>query len=70
MMKCTLNVAGMMCEHCEKRVTSALSQLPGMQNVQADAKANTVVCEFDKSQTNIDQIRTAIEEVGYDVVEG
>ena len=41
-----------------------------MKQVQADAKAGTVVCEFDEAKITADQIRTAIEEVGYDVVEG
>lgn len=66
-MKCTLSVTGMMCEHCEKRVTTALLQLPGMHKAQADAKNNTVVCEFDESQTTVDQIRETVEDVGYDV---
>lgn len=66
-MKSTFKVSGMMCAHCEQRVTSALAQLDGMKQAQADAKAGTVICEFDESKTTADQICTTIEEVGYDV---
>ncbi len=69
-MKKTFKVSGMMCAHCEQRVSNALTQMDGMKQVQADAKAGTVVCEFDEAKITADQIRTTIEEVGYDVVEG
>lgn len=68
-MKNTFKVSGMMCAHCEQRVTAALTQLAGMQKAQADAKAGTVICEYDENQCHADQIRTVIEDVGYEVTE-
>lgn len=64
----TINVTGMMCEHCENRVNAALSQIDGVASVKADAKGNCVTCEYDETITTLDNIKETIEDVGYDVV--
>lgn len=68
MMKETIKVEGMSCEHCVKAVTGAVSALPGIGSVEVDLKAGTVSVEHDTSQSSIDQIKAEIEEQGYDVV--
>lgn len=63
-----LPVEGMTCTGCENNVQFALSSLPGVRRVKADHKAKTVEVEFDPSATNEDEVRRAIEEIGYTVL--
>lgn len=63
-----IQVKGMMCGHCESRVTTALMNVPGISAVQASAKDNQVTCEFDETKITVKQIKDAIEDVGYEVV--
>lgn len=67
MNKITLNVEGMTCEHCEKRVTDALMSASGIKKVKAKAKKNIVEIKFDESQVSEDTIKSIIKETGYEV---
>jgi len=68
MVKTVLNVEGMSCNHCVKAVTGAVGPLPGVTGVAVDLTAKTVTVEHNPSQTDIQKIKNAIEEQGYDVV--
>lgn len=61
----TLSVEGMMCPHCERHVTQALSALPGVNTVKADHQTSTVIVSSD---TPLDESMVAaiIREAGYD----
>ena len=48
-MKTILNVEGMMCSHCENRVTTVLSAIEGVTSVAVDLEAKTVTANFPKS---------------------
>jgi copper chaperone CopZ len=63
----TYTVTGMSCGHCEKSVSTELSALPGVTQVAADAKAGTVTVLSETPLTD-DQIRTAVDEAGYELV--
>ncbi len=62
-----IQVNGMMCGHCESRVTNALMNVEGIVSVKASAN-NQVLCEFDETKITVKQIKDAIEDVGYEVV--
>lgn len=66
-MKETINVKGMMCEGCEKRVNAALSKLEGVTSTNASATKHQVDIEFDEQIVALDDIKETIEEVGYDI---
>ena len=66
-MKTVLNVEGMMCSHCENRVTTVLSALEGVSSVNVDLEAKTVTVEHSES-VSIDTLKTEIEDQGYDIV--
>jgi copper chaperone len=68
MTKLILNVDGMSCEHCVKAVTGAVSALPGVAGVYVDLKAKTVTVEHDAEKINADNIKSAIDGQGYDVM--
>ena len=62
-----LKVKGMSCQHCVMSVTKALNQLGGIQNIQVDLAKGEV--RFDNTKAVLmDQIKKAIEEAGYEVV--
>lgn len=67
-MQTTLDVRGMSCGHCEKSVQGALEALPGVSDVEVHLNTGKVDVTYDEVKTDIEAIREAIEEQGYDVV--
>ena len=65
MITITISVEGMMCPHCERHVTQALSSLPGIISVNADHKSATVTITSDN---RIDEtlLMTTVQNAGYD----
>ncbi|UPK44389.1 copper ion binding protein [Paenibacillus pabuli] len=62
----TLNVTGMSCNHCVKSVEEAVKNAGA--NGKVDLAGGTVAVEYDEQKVNVDQIKAAIEDQGYDVV--
>ncbi|KFM99006.1 copper chaperone [Bacillus clarus] len=67
-MTVTLNVEGMTCNHCKLAVTNALQELAGVNKVTVELQAGTVEVEYDEAKLNVEQLKDAIEEQGYDIV--
>ena len=65
-MKKTLNVEGMMCEHCEARVKKALEKVDGVKCAVADKDAGTAVVELEKDVADEILIK-AVEDQDYTV---
>lgn len=66
-MKTTMKVEGMMCSHCENRVTEVLLALEGVSSVVVDLEGNTVTVEHLQS-VSLDALKNEIEDQGYDVI--
>ncbi|KJD45445.1 copper ion binding protein [Paenibacillus terrae] len=66
MAQVTLNVEGMSCNHCVKAVEGALEKVGASGKVSLEAKQ--VAVEYDESNLNVEALKTAIEDQGYDVV--
>lgn len=66
-MKKTLHVQGMTCGHCKMAVEGALTKLAGVSTAEVDLEAKKVDVTFDESQINVDTMKEAIEEQGYEV---
>lgn len=65
----TLNITGMACAGCAGTVAQALQALPGVVEVEvshADAKAEV---RFDPARLGVEQLRAAVEQAGYKVVD-
>ena len=60
-----LSVEGMMCPHCERHVTQALSALPGVTNVKADHKTATVTISS-SAPLDTGLLESTITQAGYD----
>ncbi|OAT81062.1 heavy metal translocating P-type ATPase [Desulfotomaculum copahuensis] len=65
-----VSVYGMSCEHCVKRVTNALEQLPGVKDVQVSLEDSRASLSYDPALTTPADIRRAIEEAGYTTESG
>jgi copper ion binding protein len=63
-MSMVLEVRGMSCGHCVSAITSAVSALPGVTDVDVDLGAGTVRVS---GTTDAVRVEAAIEDAGYDV---
>ena len=63
-----LTITGMSCEHCVRRVSAALSAVPGVGNadVSLDGNPGSAAVEHDGSVTR-DLLAAAVEKAGYTV---
>ena len=66
MEKIILQVEGMSCNHCKMSVEKAVKELGGEAVVNLAEK--TVTVSFDSAKTNLEDIITELEDLGYDVV--
>ncbi|MFN2562361.1 MAG: heavy-metal-associated domain-containing protein [Jatrophihabitans sp.] len=62
----TYTVTGMTCEHCVNSVTSEVSKIDGVQAVDVDLTTGHVTVTGDGFAD--DQIRDAVDEAGYQLV--
>lgn len=63
-----LKVEGMMCHKCEATVKRAVSSLEGVTNVDVKLEEQMVRVTYDES-VELDDIKEAIEDQGYDVID-
>ncbi len=60
----TMKIEGMMCEHCERAVKTALEAVGGVEAVTADAKAGTAVIRL-QPDTDEEALKAAVTKAGY-----
>ncbi|TCP59554.1 copper chaperone [Tumebacillus sp. BK434] len=63
----TFNVKGMSCGHCKSAVEGALKEA-GAAAVDVDLEAGRVAVSYDADKYDLNKLRDAIEDAGYDVV--
>ncbi|HAN66259.1 MAG TPA: heavy metal transporter [Chitinophagaceae bacterium] len=64
--KAVISTPGMHCENCKERVEAFLGRMYGVTSVKADYKKKTVTVTWLTDRTDIEQIKTAIANRGYD----
>jgi copper chaperone len=64
----TYTVAGMTCGHCAQAVTSELTALPGVAEVQVDLGTGSVTVTSAAPLAD-DQVRAAVDEAGYELAD-
>jgi copper chaperone CopZ len=64
----TYTVTGMTCGHCVSAVTSELSRLPGVIDVQVDLASGGVVVDS-AGELPVETVRAAVDEAGYQLAE-
>jgi copper chaperone len=63
----TLNVKGMSCQGCVGSVTRVLKATPGVDAVNVQLESGQAQVSFDPARANLDDLRRAVEDAGYDV---
>ncbi len=61
----TLKIPAIHCESCVNTLTGTLEALPSVEVTQADTETKLVRVQFDESAVSVDQIRDALDEVGF-----
>jgi Cu+-exporting ATPase len=64
-----LPIAGMTCAACVKRVQSALGKVPGVISADVNLATEIASVSFDPERVNIQELKLAIEEAGYRVLD-
>jgi periplasmic mercuric ion binding protein len=64
--KAMIKTPGLTCEICKDRVERSIFKMYGVTSVKADFKKHTVTVTWLKDRTNIEEIKTAIANAGYD----
>ena len=64
--KVVIKTPTVQCEMCKKKIESYLRREPGISAVNVDFKRKTTTVTFLTDRNNIEQIKTAIANLGYD----
>ena len=67
MEKIQLKVEGMSCGHCKQAVEKAVMALPGLVSAEADVVGKKLTVEYEPEKTSLEQIKEAVDEVGFSV---
>ena len=62
-----ISIKGMTCTGCEEHVKVEIGKLPGITQLEVSYEDENAVVSFDESQTNIEEIKSAIGNTGYKV---
>ena len=65
----TLGVSGMTCAGCEGHVKHAVMELPGVIKAEANYEAANATVKFDKTKSSLEEVKAAINSIGYKVKE-
>lgn len=63
----SIGVKGMHCGNCVKSVTESLNKLTGVQQVTVSLEHNNATVGYDPLRISPAQLRSAIEDTGFDV---
>jgi copper chaperone CopZ len=67
MRRVTLTITNMHCPACNIHLEGLEDDLPGIVFIQANYKKQRMDVEFDEAQIQLDKIRAAVVELGYDI---
>ena len=62
----TIKVEGMSCGHCQMRVKKAVEAVDGVQKAEVNLQSKQVVVEYDEGKANLEKLKAAIKEAGYE----
>ena len=62
-------VPTMVCDGCAQKITGALSQLPGVQEVKPKVAQKHVVVRYEPARVGVDELKGAFDKAGFKAVE-
>ena len=63
--KIILSISGMHCASCAKIIETELSEKSGVSSISVNYDSKKAFVEFNQSETNLNEIKKEIEELGY-----
>lgn len=67
-MEMVIKVEGMTCNHCKMAVEGALKKLNGVVDATVSLENKNVIVSYKENQVTFEQMKAAIEDQGYDVI--
>lgn len=67
MVEVNLKIEGMTCDECEASIKKGVTELTGIDSINANFEDSTAFVRFDSSKTNLKEISEAIAKRGYEV---
>ncbi len=67
MQSATLTVSGMTCGGCVRSVTNLLQGLDGVTKADVSLEAKRAVVDYDAAKVSVAQMKSAIEDAGFEV---
>lgn len=64
-----LNITGMHCEGCSTRLQKVLNNQDGVEDAKVSLEDKEAVVKFDESKTNVDALKEAVEDAGFEAAE-
>ena len=68
-MEMVIKVEGMTCNHCKMAVEGAVKKLGGVLDAKVSLENKSVTVTLNEGEVTFEQMKEAIEDQGYDVVE-
>ena len=65
----TLKISGMTCDHCVKTLEKSIKVLKGVSRVHVDLSSQKAQVVYSSDAGNLDQIKKAVTDAGYQVVD-
>jgi copper chaperone len=62
-----IHVPEIHCDHCKTSIEGAVKAVSGVEFVEVDVPRKFVTVNYDEQAVDLDQIKTAIEDQGYDI---
>ena len=62
-----INITGMTCTGCEEHVKLEMGKLRGISGLEVSYDLGNAVVTFDESKTDIEQVKSAVDKIGYKV---
>ncbi len=63
-----LNIKGMTCMGCVSSIRNILEKIPGVSGAEVSLEDAQVTIQFDAARTDVDQLKHAIEDAGFEVI--
>lgn len=69
MQTATIKIKGMTCMGCVNSIKNVLKNLPGIAQLEVTLDPAQTIVQFDPASTSLNQLKEAIIDAGFDVVE-
>ncbi|MCB1949691.1 heavy-metal-associated domain-containing protein [Nitrosomonas sp.] len=65
----TIKIQGMTCQGCVNSIKTVLEKLPDIIRIEISLDTAQAIVEHNPATTSIDQLKTAIEDAGFEVID-